>query len=168
VARAELVGARYRITGGHMPKVERTGIYRNAAGHGFFLRKDGVISEEVAASYEYQDGAKLSPARARVVAAENGAGVVVASDAVAGPVAPGSIESAPSSNDPVESRELTTESYPASVDGPTEAASVSFAPGGRRKRKRKVETPEDDAAPIETPEDGAAVETPEDDDEDAE
>lgn len=138
-----------------MPKVEKTGIYRNADGHGYFLRKDAIASDEVLDGRSLDEDAELSPTQAAVIEAE-GAGVAVAAfgdgdgEPVAGPFAPGSIESAPSSNDPSESRELTTASYPADAD-PVESEPAPVAPGGRRKR-RKVETPEDAAPPVETPE----------------
>lgn len=132
-----------------MPKVERTGIYRNESGHAFFLRKGRIVGADILAAYALDESAELSPARQAIADAENGASVV-ADDGGEAIETPLSDEAAPASVAPVESHEVTTESYPAAVDE-VAAGPAPVAPGGRRKRKN-VETPEDAAPPVETPE----------------
>ena len=134
--RHERVGVRFRITGGTMPTVERTGIYRNERGHALFLRKDRIVGDDVAASYAIDDAAALSPARQAIADADNGPAAVAGADVTA--------------------EEVNTTGE---VETPEPAP---VAPGGRRKRRNAaVETPED-AMKIETPEDAMKIETPED------
>lgn len=146
-----------------MPQVERTGIYRNAKGHAFFLRKGRNAGTDVLASYAYDADAALSPVRAAIAEADNGAPVAVAesepaedADGIidAGDDPPSGavmrVSTGEESNAEVEAREVSTASFPAAVGERIEP--VPVAPGGRRKR-RKIETPEDAAPPIETPED---------------
>ncbi len=55
-----------------MPKIERTGIYRDANGHALFLRKDSIATDEVLADYALDADAELTEVQASIAAGERG------------------------------------------------------------------------------------------------
>ena len=151
-----------------MPEVRQSGIYRNAEGHAYWLRRGYIVSPEVADAYTLDADAELSDIQAAIVASEHGGPslaepvLLAASDDPQNPVTPESIHTAPGSSDPVTAKEVTTTGEVA------EPEPVNVAPGGvrRSKRPKGVQTPEDGEGAPETPEDGDDdPEAPEDGDE---
>jgi hypothetical protein len=157
----KLIGARYLITAGRndMPRVERTGIYRDNKGNALFLRKDRVAGADVLANYTLDESAELPEAWQAIADADNDAPESVNAPKL---VEFGTVGTLPTVNgesveasENVNSRETDTVEYPQALGAETPESPAPVKPSRRSSKKSQaaadvVETPEDASVESET------------------